>query len=147
MSLKTQQEYNKDFYAWAIHNAELIRHGRFTEVDIVHVAEEIESMGKREKRELINRLAILIAHLLKWQYQPEKRGRSWELTLKEQRIKVTRLLEDNPSLKHELESKLNEAYEQATVLAETETLIDESNFPLQCPFSLEECLDQQFFPF
>jgi hypothetical protein len=70
-------DYNKDFYNWTLHNADLIRQKKFSEMDIDHIAEEIESMGNRDRRELINRLAVLIAHLLKWQYQPTKRSKSW----------------------------------------------------------------------
>ena len=146
MPAKREQEYNQDFYAWAIHNAQLLREGKLSEVDIAHVAEEIESMGNSEKREFINRLAILIAHLLKWQYQPVRRSKSWKLTIKEQRIKVAQLLKLSPSLKYEIQSKLSDAYEQAIVAAEIETALDESTFPEICPFTLVQCLDHDFFP-
>jgi hypothetical protein len=146
MSAKAQYEYNQDFYAWALHNAELIRQGKLLEVDLEHIAEEIESMGKSDKRKLINRLALLIAHLLKWQFQPGRRGNSWKYTIKEQRIKIKDLLEDSPSLKHELESKLPHAYEQAVVIAVKQTSLEESIFPKQCLYSLEQCFDDGFFP-
>jgi hypothetical protein len=139
-------EYNKDFYNWTLHNADLIRQQKFAEVDIEHVAEEIESMGNRDRRELINRLAVLIAHLLKWEYQPNKRSKSWKLTIKEQRIKVLQLLEESPSLKHQLALKFNAAYEQAIVMAEIETGLEESAFPKESPFNLDQCLDHHFFP-
>lgn len=146
MSVKAQYEYNQDFYAWALHNAELIRQGNLLEVDLENIAEEIESMGKSDKRKLINRLALLIAHLLKWQFQPGRRGNSWKYTIKEQRIKIKDLLEDSPSLKHELESKLSHAYEQAVVIAVKQTSLEESTFPKQCLYSLEQCFDDDFFP-
>lgn len=146
MSSKMLHEYKRDFYAWAMYNAQLLREGKLLEADIAHVAEEIESMGIREKRELVNRLAILIAHLLKWQYQPVRRSKSWKLTIKEQRIKVTQVLNESPSLKNEIQIKLKDAYEQAVIAAEIETALDESIFPATCPFNLEECLDSDFFP-
>jgi len=142
----SKQEYEKDFYAWAIHNADLIRQGRLSEVDLEHVAEEIESMGKRDKRKLVNRLAILISHLLKWEYQREKRGRSWSLTIKEQRIRINKLLKESPSLKHELEDALQDAYEIAIVIAARETGLAESIFPPKYAFNFEQCLELNFLP-
>ena len=146
MSIATQSEYNKDFYAWALHNAELVREKRFNEIDIDNIAEEIESMGRSDKRELISRLAILIAHLLKWELQPQRRGNSWKYTIKEQRIRLIDLLDESPSLKHELEVKFDHAYTQSVVIAAKETELDESSFPKQCHFTLDQCLDHQFFP-
>ncbi len=141
-----QKEYEKDFYAWTIQNAKLLRAGKLSEIDIEHIAEEIESMGKGERRELINRLAILISHLLKWKYQPIRRSKSWKLTIREQRIQVTRLLDESPSLKHELTAKLKDAYEQAVIIAERETALEEEIFPKKCPFTINECFNQKFFP-
>lgn len=146
MNTNKQHDYNQDFYAWAIHNAGLMRQGKFPQIDIENVAEELESMGNSNKRELANRLAVLIAHLLKWQYQPNLRGRSWKLTIKEQRICIVRLLKESPSLKHALDATLLDAYEQALVIAERESELDESTFPKHCPFNLEQCLDHGFFP-
>ncbi|HLB41600.1 MAG TPA: DUF29 domain-containing protein [Gammaproteobacteria bacterium] len=146
MAKKATQGYEKDFYAWAIHNAELLKKGKLSEIDIEHIAEEIESMGKGERRELINRLAVLIAHLLKWKYQPIRRSKSWKLTIKEQRIQINRLLEESPSLKNAIESKIKDAYEQAAVIAERETTLEEDIFPKKCPFNLKECLNQKYFP-
>lgn len=103
-------------------------------------------MGKSDKRELINRLAVLMAHLLKWHYPSERRSNSWKSTIKEQRIKVFDLLDDSPSLNHELAEKLNHAYEQATLIATQETGLPENSFPKECPFSLQQCLDRDFFP-
>ncbi len=147
MSHKPQpSEYDKDFYAWSLHNAALIREGRLSEVDLENVAEEIESMGKGNKRELINRLALLLSHLLKWKFQSGRRGKSWELTIKEQRLKVQGLLEESPSLKHELDKQLNDAYEIALLIAARETGLDEKIFPKSCPFSFKESLKKDFFP-
>ena len=146
MATKNQKKYDKDFYAWAIHNAKLLRAGKLSEIDIENIAEEIESMGKSEKRELTNRLAILIAHLLKWQFQPTRRGNSWKYTIKEQRLQLIDLLDESPSLKIILEERIKHAYEQATVIAARETGLIENTFPKKCPFSLKQALNQKFFP-
>lgn len=102
---KLNTDYETDFYAWLMYNAELLRQGRFSEIDRNAIAEELESMGKREKRELISRLAVLIAHLLKWVYQPEKRSYSWECTIKEQRKEIFYVLQDSPSLTSRIDEK------------------------------------------
>ena len=146
MAAKNRQEYEKDFYAWTIHNAKLMRERKLSEVDIENVAEEIESMGKRERRELINRFAILIAHLLKWEYQPARRSKSWECTIKEQRFELIDLLEESPSLKHEIEEQLAHAYKKSLLISEKETGFKLKTFPKSCPFSLKQILNQRFFP-
>ena len=146
MTKKNLNEYNKDFYAWTMHNSELLRQGKMSEVDIENVAEEIESMGKSEKRELINRLALLLSHLLKWTFQSPRRSNSWKYTIKEQRIQLEDLLEESPSLKASLEEKMAHAYEHSIVITIRETGLDEKTFPKECPFSLKQTLDKNFFP-
>ena len=146
MVAKVKNEYERDFYAWALHNAELIRKGRLSEVDLEHVAEEIESMGKSDKNKLTNRLAVLIAHLLKWQFQPNLRGRSWLLTIKEQRVRINQLLRQSPSLKYQLGTTLQDAYERALIIAAKESGLEESIFSTDCQFHFEQCLDHDFFP-
>jgi hypothetical protein len=91
--------YERDLYAWATRNAALLRAGRWAEVDRMNIAEELESMGRSERRALGSRLAVLLMHWLKWRYQPERRGRSWRATIREQQRQVARLLVDNPSLR------------------------------------------------
>src|ERR1700723_630738 len=107
--LAHDSDYDRDFYAWANKQAALLRAGKLGEADFEHIAEEIESMGKSEKRELVSRLTVLLVHLLKWQHQPVLRSKSWRLTLEEQRIRLENHLADNPSLK----SSLNEAITEA----------------------------------
>lgn len=143
---RKQAKYDKDFYAWAMSNAELIRQHKFSELDIDHIAEELESMGKSEKRELASRLAVLIAHLLKWKFQINRRSVNWKLTIKEQRIGILRLLRQSPSLKCELDSTLGDAYEEAVIIAARQTGLEEDLFPQNCPFNFEEYLDHSFFP-
>ena len=138
--------YDSDVYGWAIKNAELIRQGRFDDIDVENVAEEIESVGKSEKRALESRLTILLTHLLKWRFQSDRRGRSWQLTVKEQRLAVARNLRKNPSLKPSLDEIIADAYQSARVIAARETGLDENVFPENCPFSSEQVLEQSYLP-
>jgi hypothetical protein len=138
--------YEIDFYEWTVRNASLLRAGRASEADLAHIAEEIEDMGKRERRELLHRLSILMAHLLKWKVQPDRRSRSGELTIRVQRKDLAKLLSENPSLQPYLDNNLPEAYEHAAVDAMTETGRPESDFPGTCPFTLDVLLDTNFLP-
>jgi hypothetical protein len=140
------RQYDKDFYAWITHNAALIRQGKFSEIDAEHVAEELEDMGKSNKRELLSRLSVLIAHLLKWQFQSKKHSRSWKYTIKEQRFEILDLLKESPSLKYELRDHLTKTYKKAILIAAREMKISEEKLPLSCPFNLQECLDHEFWP-
>jgi hypothetical protein len=138
--------YDRDFYAWANEQAALLRAGRLTEADIENIAEEIESMGRSEKRELINRLAVLLSHLLKWQFQPAFRGNSWRLTIEEQRNRVDDHLGDNPSLKSQLDQALRTAYRSAANEASIETGFARSTFHADCPYSYEQIMNPDFWP-
>jgi hypothetical protein len=136
----------RDFYAWLLQSAELIRQGRWAELDREQIAEELEGMARSDKRQLLNRLAVLLAHLLKWQYQPERQSKSWARTIREQRKRISLLLEDSPSLKHEIEQKLADAYELAILAAANQTGLDEESFPISCEYDLDEVLDSEFYP-
>jgi hypothetical protein len=138
--------YQKDYYGWLQENARLIRERKFSEIDAENLVEELESMGKSEKRELSSRLTILLMHLLKWQYQAVKRSTSWRNTIAVQRIDIRELLEDSPSLRGEVSDRIETAYEKAKLAAEVETGIEKQNFPAACPFSLEQILDEDFLP-
>jgi len=144
--LSNQRLHDKDFYAWANEQAGLLRAGRLSEADIEHIAEEIESMGKSEKRELINRLTVLLLHLLKWQHQPVLRSKSWCLTIEEQRNQLEDHLGDNPSLKASLGDAMVAAYRNAILGAARETSLERNVFPVACPWSGEQIMDQNFFP-
>lgn len=143
--METVIDYEKDFYAWSMKNAKLIRDKKFTEIDTEHIAEELEIMGKREKRELITRLTVLLTHLLKWKYQSAKRSKSWENTILTQRMDIEELLEDSPSLRYEIDKKIETAYKKAKLSAENETGIDKKHFSEECPFSFEQILVFDFF--
>lgn len=138
--------HDKDFYAWTKETSQLLRNGKIGEVDVMNIAEELEDMGISNKRALISCFSVLVSHLLKWKFQKERRGKSWQLTIKGQRLKIKDLLHDSPSLKHEIELKLNIAYIDARLIAEKETELDIETFPESCPFSLEQCLDEVFLP-
>ena len=138
--------YDEDFYAWANEQAALLRSGRLAEADIAHIAEEIESMGKTEKRELVSRLKVLLIHLLKWQFQPTGQGPSCRLTIQKQRREVVEHLADNPSLKAKLEEAVDTAYATAVIAAARETSIDLRVFPAECSWSYEQAIDDDFWP-
>jgi hypothetical protein len=138
--------YDQDFFAWANEQARLLRAGRLSEADIAHIAEEIESMGRSEKRELVNRLSVLLMHLLKWRFQPSARGTSWRLTIEEQRQRLADHLLDNPSLKATLDASIASGYRLAILGAARETGLDRAVFPAACPWSFEQVMDPDFWP-
>jgi hypothetical protein len=144
--MKITSEYDKDFYCWSMKNAALLREKKFSHIDAEHIAEELEAMGRGEKRELVSRLSVLIAHLLKWRFQSVRRSKSWENTISTQRLDINDLLEDSPSLRHDIHEKIKKAYKKARIKAEDETGIDKERFPEICPFSAEEIMDEEFFP-
>jgi hypothetical protein len=141
-----QNLYDQDFYSWLITNSQLIKEKRFSEIDVENIVEELESMGKSEKRELMSRLAVLLAHLLKWSYQPEQRSNSWKYTIEEQRRAVEEVLEDSPSLKYQLDQKFNDAYSKAILIAARETGFAKAKFPQDCPFTWEQAINDNFWP-
>lgn len=138
--------YEQDFYAWLLESAQLLREKKFSQLDIANIAEELEGIARSDKRQLINRLAVLLADLLKWQYQSHIRSKSWQRTIKEQRKRIKLLLKDSPSLKYEIEQKIATAYEIAILSAANETSLDEDTFPESCEYSLDEILNQEFYP-
>ena len=144
--MAASQLYDQDFYAWANEQAALLRAGKLSEADIEHIAEEVESLGKTEKRELVSRLIVLMAHLLKWRFQPNLRGRSWKLTIDEQRIAIDAHLSDNPSLKTVIPEATALAYRQARIGAQRESDLDASVFPAQCPWTFDEMMNEDFWP-
>ncbi|MBV8092838.1 MAG: DUF29 domain-containing protein [Acetobacteraceae bacterium] len=142
--------YEKDIYLWSQQQAEALRRaaraGSDLPIDWENVAEEIESVGRAEKRELINRLIVLLAHLLKWQAQPDRRGNSWRLTIAEQRRRLGQHLQDNPSLKAKLEGTVSAAYGTALLRARRQTGLPETAFPPTCPYTAAQILDDGYLP-
>jgi hypothetical protein len=141
-------KYETDIVAWADEQAQLIRNKKFELLDIEHIAEEIEDVGKSEQRELASRMAVLLCHLLKWQYQPARRSSSWEATIKTQRERVKRRLKQTPSLKNCLKDSewLADAWDDAREGTEKETGISFEKFPEKCPWSVEDVLSGDWFP-
>ncbi len=138
--------YEIDFYAWTQEQASLLRKHQWSQLDLINLIEEIESLGKQQRQELRNRLSVLIGHLLKWEYQSSSRSRSWLATIRIQRLDVSELLEENPSLKPYLEEALQRAYPKGVLLAVDETDLPSRTFPAECPYSLTQILDNSFYP-
>jgi flagellar biosynthesis component FlhA len=138
--------YEQDFNQWLKITANLLQEKNFKEIDLDNLIIELESMGKNNKRELISRLIILIMHLLKWKYQPQKQSKSWLTTINEQRLQLELILEQNPSLKREIEQIITQRYEKARKMASQETGLDLQLFPSENPFNLTEILAEDFFP-
>ena len=136
--------YETDFYQWTIEQSRLLELGKFGDLDLGNLMEEIASLGKQQRAELENRLAILLGHLLKWELQPELRGKSWRLTIKEQRLRIQRLIRKNPSLKSCLSEAIADGFELALVLVEKETPLESQDLPPECPYSVEQVFDHNF---
>jgi hypothetical protein len=142
----TQNLYETDFYAWIQEQTKLLKHQQWSQLDLPNLIEEIESLGKQQRAELRNRLKVLIGHLLKWEYQPERRSRSWLMTIRIQRRDTQELLEENPSLKPYLEEALQKIYESGRDLAVGETNLPLKTFPENCPYTLDEIFRDGFYP-
>ncbi len=138
--------YGADFYAWTVEQANMLRQGRFADADIANIVEEIETLGRSEKRELRNRLLVLLAHLLKWQAQPGRRGNRWRLTITEQRIRLQEHVADNPSLAPSLPEVIASVWRQVLVKTMRQTGFAETSFPTNCSWTVEQILDEEFYP-
>jgi hypothetical protein len=139
-------EYGRDILAWAEEQAALLRARDFGAIDVEHLAEEIEDVGKSEQRELAGRMAVLISHLLKWQSQPGRRGRSWERTVREQRRAIAAHLAETPSLRRSLANTawMEGVWADAVTKAIDETGLDD--FPEDCPWPIAQILASEFYP-
>ena len=144
--MATLNLYDKDFFAWTQEQAKLIRDKAFDKLDLVNLVEEIECMGKHEKRELSSRLEILLMHLLKWKYQGEEQSKSWLRTIREQRHQIKKVLKDNPSLKPLLQEYTLDVYSYSRISAHDETGVFLKNPPDVCEWSVEQILDDEFLP-
>ncbi|WP_375505087.1 DUF29 domain-containing protein [uncultured Nostoc sp.] len=142
----TSHLYETDFYTWTQQQVSLLKTQQWDQLDTVNLIEEIETLGRRERQELRNRLGILLGHLLKWQFQPEKRSNSWLGTIREQRVQIKLLLQDSPSLKPYLDEVFPTVYELGLALAMRETQLGEQVFPEICPYTLEQTLNPEFLP-
>lgn len=140
--------YETDVVAWANEQAALLRAGLLSQLDLTHIAEEIEDVGKSEQRELASRMAVLLAHLLKWEYQPSRRSKSWQFTLATQRKEVAYVLAEAPSLRVKFDDAkwLEILWAKARTQAETETGLDIDTFPEICPWQVSDVLGEGWLP-
>ncbi len=144
--MQTQSLYEKDFYAWIYHNVDLLKQNKLAEVELDILIDELESMAKRDRRELLSHFIILIAHLLKWQFQPAHRSSSWRGSIREQRIQIAKQLQESPSLKNYITEIIENAYPDALDLASNETGLAMVTFPNECPYVINDLLDKEFYP-
>ena len=140
--------YDKDIVAWSQEQACLLRSGQLSELDVEHIAEEIEDVGKSEQRELASRMAVLLCHLLKWKYQPADQGTSWEATIQTQRNSIARRLNKTPSLQASFSDAdwWADAWDDALAQAATETGLRYQGFPATCPWTAGQVMSTDFFP-
>jgi len=138
--------YDDDFFAWTEEQARLLRAGELAEIDTLNLAEEIESVGRSDRREIRSRLMVLLAHLLKWRFQPHARSAGWLSTVREQRDQIESILEDSPSLRPVIAEALSRVYKRARTVATEETGLPETTFPADCPFTPEQILAEDFLP-
>jgi hypothetical protein len=138
--------YETDFYTWTQQQAELLRQGRIDDLDLENLAEEIECLGRSERRSFVSAIRLLTHHLLKWQYQPEMRSQSWESTIREQRYQIGALLQDNPSFKPWIPNALADGYGHGRDAAAGETKFPLSTFPKTCPYTWEQLTDKEWLP-
>jgi hypothetical protein len=138
--------YEIDFYAWTQEQAKLLRERRWSDLDIDNLVDEVEGVGRSDKRQIESRVEVLLAHLLKWKYKPGVRGSSWHSTIFEQRQRIASIVEDSPSLKGFQRQEVFKSYRAARLLAAKETGIAFGLFPAECPFTPDEVFDLDFFP-
>ena len=138
--------YDSDFHLWSQTQAAAIREGKFAEIDLENVAEEIESLGRSDRREIRSRLEVVLIHLLKWQFQPEKRKNGWKASIYESRRKIKMLVGESPSLRSFPEQVLAEEYVSAVHQASTETGLSTKRFPVECPYTIADVLALGFLP-
>ncbi|TAF10118.1 MAG: DUF29 domain-containing protein [Nostocales cyanobacterium] len=145
-NLTNSNLYNEDFYLWIETTAKQLKNGKFAEIDLTNLIEEIESMGRSEKRALKSNLLVVLMHLLKYKFQPEKRSNSWLSTIFEHRRKLKEELTESPSLKTYFSDIFNECYQDARKQASLETGLSLDTFLVDSTFTIEESLNQDYLP-
>lgn len=140
--------YETDFAAWAAFQAALLKTGKFHELDIPNLIEEVESMGRSEHRELKNRMIQLLMHLLKWRFQPERQGSSWQVSIVKQRDALAVLLDESPSLKTHFadDAWVGTVWVSAVKLAAAETGLPKNTFPVEPVWTMAQILEEEFYP-
>ncbi|MGB3534803.1 MAG: DUF29 domain-containing protein [Microcoleaceae cyanobacterium] len=138
--------YEQDYYLWLQYTLRLLRENKLSELDIPQLIEEIEDMGRSEKRAVESNLVVILMHLLKYQYQPSKRSNSWKASIREHRRRLRKLLKDSPSLKPYFEAVFQECYQDAREQASDETGLSLETFPTESPFTPEETINRDYLP-
>lgn len=138
--------YDRDYYQWLTETAYLLSEGRVSELDMPNLLDEIEAMGKSQKRAIASCLKVLLLHLLKWQYQPERRTGSWQSSIRNARLGILDRIEESPSLKIYPETILAKCYRVARANAADETGLPLIAFPEHPPFTFDEILAETFLP-
>ena len=144
--LKLCQLYDQDYHLWLETTIGKLRQEQFSTIDLDNLIEELETLGRSEQKALRSHLRLILLHLLKWQHQLEKRSKSWQITIRNNRLDVEEALQDSPSLKAKLSLIIAQVYPRAVIEAADETDLPPSCFPQTCPFSPEQILDLGFFP-
>jgi len=137
--------YDEDLYQWTIDQGRALRDRATNALDYDNLAEEIESLGRSDKREIESRLENLLVHLLKWRYQPEWRSPSWEASIDEARRRIARVIKDSPSLRSHPGEVLSEAYRYA-IHNKAVRALELSRLPEACPWSIDDVLSEAFLP-
>jgi hypothetical protein len=137
-------DYHRDFYSWLLEQARHLRAGRWSALDRENLAEEIESLGREQFNKLESALRVLLLHMLKWDHQPDRRGRSWWATISEQRVRIEHVLADSPSLRPRIPEAITRAYRRARLRAIKETDVEVLRFPETRPYSWEEISSREF---
>jgi len=135
--------YDRDLYSWAIEQAALLRSGRLNRLDALNLAEEIDDVGNEQYDKLASAIRVILVHLLKWDRQPKRRSRSWKLSIAVNRKHAARVLRKNPGLGPKVEEAIVEAYETARLEAAAQTLLEEDDFPIECPYSWSDIMDRE----
>ncbi len=138
--------YHSDFQLWLEQTTNLIRQRNFDGLDIEYLLEELDDMGRSDKRSLENNLIRLLQHLLKWKYQPNKRTNSWKASITEHSLRLNRAFKQSPSLRRYFEEVFDECYLESRLIASQETDIALEIFPKVCPFAISDVLDPQYLP-
>jgi Domain of unknown function DUF29 len=146
MTLVKASLYSTDYACWVEQTVELLRQGRLNEIDLDVLIEEVEDLGKSQRQALKSNLRVLLMHLLKWQYQPERQSNSWRSTIREHRNRILDILEDSPSLRNVLAESLDQCYRQARLQAADETDLEIKVFPEPCPYDCAQILNEDFLP-
>jgi hypothetical protein len=138
--------YDEDYHAWVFEQIALLKAGRWRDLDIANLTDELKSLASSEQNEIDSRLTVLLQHLLKWEFQPERRSNSWRATIIEQRMRINKAIAKSPSLRRYPATALDEEYVLARLRAADETGLPTERLPERCPYGVGQVLDGEFWP-